>query len=284
MSDSERAGSKAKVVGDEAVQTGQQVENSKTFSTLVTVGLVDYGVIHLIVAWIAVQLAWTGSKRQASQQGAFQELASNPVGDVLLWVIAVGLFTLALWQIFEAVWGHREVQEDKKRLLKRLNSAARAIVYIALGVSAVATAARAPSSGKSSNSSEQSLTAKLMAMSFGRILVIIIGIVVIVVGGRLVYEGVRKKFTENLDGSVSAGVIRLGQVGYIAKGIAFAIIGVLFVIAAITFDPKKAGGLDAALRTVRDQPFGPYLLTLLALGLAAFGLYCFAWSKHPKKS
>ena len=59
---------------------------------------------------------------------------------------------------------------------------------------------------------------------------------------------------------------------------------VLFVVAAITFDPKKAGGLDAALRTVRDQPFGPYLLTLMALGLAAFGLYCFAWAKHPKKS
>jgi hypothetical protein len=165
-----------------------------------------------------------------------------------------------------------------------LSSAARAIVYIALGISAVATAAKAPSSRKSSNSGEQSLTAKLMAMSFGRTLVVIIGIVIVVVGGRLVYQGIKKKFTEDLDGSVSAGVIRLGQIGYIAKGIALAIVGVLFVVAAITFDPKKAGGLDAALRTVRDQPFGPYLLTLMALGLAAFGLYCFAWSKHPKKS
>ena len=98
------------------------------------------------------------------------------------------------------------------------------------------------------------------------------------------YRGITKKFTEQLAGSVSPGIVRLGQIGYIAKGIALAIVGVLFVVAAVTFDPKKAGGLDAALRTLRDQPFGPFLLTLMALGIACYGVYCFAWSAHPKKS
>ena len=53
---------------------------------------------------------------------------------------------------------------------------------------------------------------------------------------------------------------RLGTAGYCAKGVALAIIGGLFGYAAITYDPKKAGGLDAALSTVRDQPFGTVLL------------------------
>jgi hypothetical protein len=284
MSGSERAQTTAKRAGSGAEQTGRRVEDSKAFATLVRIGLIDYGVIHLLVAWIALQLAWTGTNQQASQQGAFRQLASNPVGDVVVWITAAGLFTLALWQVFEAIWGYQDIEEGRKRVMKRLGSACRTIVYIALGVSAAGTAAGSSSAGKSSNSSEQSLTAKLMSMSFGQILVIVVGLVIVVVGGRLVYRGITKKFTEELDGSVSSGIVRLGQIGYLAKGIALAIVGVLFVVAAVTFDPKKAGGLDAALRTLRDQPFGPVLLTLMALGIACYGVYCFAWSKHPRTS
>ena len=283
MSGTGRAEAKASSAGTKAEQTGQQVENSKTFARLVMVGLIVFGFIHLLVAWIAVDLAWTGSSQQASQQGAFRQMASNPAGDVLVWITAVGLFVLTLWQAFAAIWGYREIDDQRKRITKRLGSAGRAITYLVLGVSAATTAAGA-SSSKSSNSSEQTLTAKLLSQSFGRVLVIVIGLVVIVVGGRLVYRGISKKFTEELDGGVSAGVLRLGQIGYIAKGVVLGIVGVLFIVAAITFDPKKAGGMDAALRTLREQPFGPYLLTLMALGLACYGLYCFAWSRHPKTS
>src|ERR1700712_1384663 len=149
MSGSERAQATAKRAGGQAEATGRRVEDSKAFATLVRIGLIDYGLIHLLVAWIALQLAWTGTHQQASQQGAFRELASNPVGDVVVWITAIGLFTLALWQVFEAVWGHREVEKGRKRASKRFNSASRAVVYIALGVSAAGTAAGASSSSKS---------------------------------------------------------------------------------------------------------------------------------------
>lgn len=283
MSATGRAEDKAKDAGDKAEQTGRQIENTKTFGWLVMVGLIVFGVIHLLVAWIAIDLAWTGSSQQASQKGAFQEMAANPAGDILVWITAVGLFVLVVWQGFEAIWGYPEIDDQGKRTRKRLSSAGRAITYLVLGISAAVTAAGA-SSNKSSNSSEQSLTAKLLAQSFGQILVVIIGLVVVVVGGRLVYRGISKKFTKDLDGSVSGTIVKLGQIGYVAKGIVLGIVGILFVVAAITFDPKKAGGMDAALRTLREQPFGPYLLTLMALGLACYGVFCFAWSRHPKKS
>ena len=78
------------------------------------------------------------------------------------------------------------------------------------------------------------------------------------------------------------GVIILGTVGWVAKGIALVLIGLLFGWAAIRHDPKKAGGLDAALGTLRDQPFGPVLLLAMAAGFAAFGVYCFVWSRNAK--
>ena len=74
----------------------------------------------------------------------------------------------------------------------------------------------------------------------------------------------------------------VGRFGYVAKGIAIGAVGVLFGWAALSYDPGKAGGLDDALKTVRDQPFGPYLLSLVALGLAAFGLFCFAWARYAR--
>jgi hypothetical protein len=281
MTRPQNAASAAKRAGGEAEETGERVENSKAFGILVTVGLLAYGVVHLLVAWIALQLAWTGSNKQASQKGAFQEMASTTFGDVLVWITAVGLFALALWQIFEAIWGHRDAEEGRKRIVKRLGSAGKAVVYVVLGVSAASTAAGSSSSG---SNSQKTMTAKILALPFGRVLVIAIGIGVLVVGGRLVYRGVKKKFVKDLAGGASQGVLKLGQVGYIAKGTAFAIVGVLFVIAAITFDPNKGGGLDSALRTLRNQAYGPILLTIMALGIACFGLYCFAWSRRVKKT
>jgi len=284
MSEPGRTAAKAKSAGRSAEQAGHEVEHSKSFARLVMVGLIVFGVIHLLVAWIALDVAWTGSSRQASQKGAFQQMASNPFGDVLVWVTALGLFVLTIWQIFEAIWGYRDFQEKKKRISRRLRSAGRAITYLVLGVIATSTAVGGKSSKTSSNSSEQSLTAKLLSEPYGRILVVLIGVVIVVISGRLIYRGLSKNFTEDMDGGVSSAILGLGQVGYIAKGIVLAIVGVLFVIAAVTFDPKKAGGMDAALRTLRDQPFGPYLLTLMALGLACFGFFCFAWARHPRKS
>jgi hypothetical protein len=75
---------------------------------------------------------------------------------------------------------------------------------------------------------------------------------------------------------------RLGVAGYSAKGVAYGIAGLLFVVAAVTYDPEKARGLDAALTELRDQPYGQILLTLIALGIAAFGVFCFVQSKYRK--
>lgn len=278
MSGVSKARGAAANASDKAGDAGRDVQQSDSFRILVRVGLLSYGVVHLIVAWIAVQLAWFGGQQEASQKGAFQELASTGLGRITLWVVAVGLFALALWQLFEAVWGHGDREEGRKRTVKRVGSAGKVVLYVVLAVSAVRAAAGSSSSGDT----QKEMTASLMGNAAGRILVIAIGAAVVFAGGRLVYRGLSKKFTKDLAGGVSQGVVRLGQIGYSAKGVALGIIGLLFVVAAITYDPNRAGGLDTALRTLKDQPYGPYLLTVLALGIACFGAYCFAWSRHVK--
>ena len=53
----------------------------------------------------------------------------------------------------------------------------------------------------------------------------------------------------------------------------FALAGGLVIEAAVTYKPAKAGGIDKALLTLRNQPFGEFLLILAALGLIIFGIY-----------
>jgi sulfite exporter TauE/SafE len=280
-----RAADAGERLSDSAEDAGQQAMASKPFRILLTVGLVAYGVVHVLVGWIALQLAWSGltggDNQEASQQGALAEVASKPFGAVALWIIAVGLFALVIWQVVEAIWGHRDRPQGFKRVRKRLGSAGRAIAYAVVGAAAVRTATG--SSGSSGNK-EEGWTARLLALPFGRILVVAVGITIIVLGVRLVRRGVKKKFTEDLVGGISQGVVRLGQIGYIVKGIAYAIVGCLFGWAAITYDADKAGGLDEALRTVNGAPFGSALLTLMALGLICFGIYCFVWARYPRVS
>ncbi|MFC0626653.1 DUF1206 domain-containing protein [Kribbella deserti] len=246
----------------------QQARSSSVYRAAVTVGLIAYGVVHILIAWIALQVAWGGSGEEASQQGAMREMASTPLGSGLLWVVAIGLFALVIWQGFELVLGERKA-----------SAAGRIVVYLALGISAAKVAM---GSGGSGEAGQKSMTARLMAETPGRILVVVIGLVVIAVAARHFYKAYTKKFTEDLTGGVSDGTVMLGQAGYGAKGAALLIVGGLIAWAAISSEPAKAGGLDTALRTVKEQPFGTALLTLMALGIACFGVYCFVWSRNAK--
>ena len=254
-----------------------EVRRSRPYHVLVSIGLISYGVLHLVVAWIALQLVF-GRRGDASPEGALSQLGKQPLGGVLLWIMAIGLFTLTLWQAVEATIGRDEPSRDS-RLRRRLMSAGRAIVYLALGVLAVGIAI---GSASSSGDPEEKFTAQLMAVPFGRVLVAVVGAAVIGIGIAQIIKGVKQKFTEDLDRGAPPAVRRLGTVGYCARGIALTIIGGLFIWAAISYDPEKAGGMDAALSTIRGQPFGTVLLTIMAASIACFGVYCFFWAKMAR--
>jgi hypothetical protein len=121
-----------------------------------------------------------------------------------------------------------------------------------------------------------------MAVPLGRVLVVAVAAAILAVGITQIVRGVRQKFTEDLSGDRTRSTLALGTAGYVAKGVALGVVAGLFAWAAITYEPKKAGGLDAALHTVGSQPLGSVLLTVLAVGFAAFGLFCFVWARNAR--
>lgn len=268
-----KAGGKAEQAGDSAA-----------LELLARVGLTAYGVVHLLIGWLAVQIAWSASdSKSADTSGALKTIASQPFGKILLWLVAVGLVALALWQASEAIWGYRN-REGAKRVRKQVSSGVRAIIYAALGISA---ASMALGSGSSSSKSQQDATTGVLAWPGGRTIVVITALIIIGYGVAEVVKGVKKSFTEEIDTSSMSpaareGTARLGQVGYIARGIALAVVGSLLAYATLTFDRKKAQGLDGALQTILTQPFGRFLLTAVALGFAAFGVFSILQSRYRR--
>lgn len=253
---------------------------------LARVGLASLGVVHVLIGWLALQLVVGGGGDQADNQGALKTLADTPIGGALLWVVVVGLAGLVLWQLIEALAGATD-EDDAKRAVKRVLAAGKAVLYAALAWSAVKIATG--SSSRSSDASGETFSARLMEAPAGQLLVGLVGAAVIGAGVWFIRKGVTQRFRKRLEPAASAGdtgtaLIRLGVAGHVAKGAALGVLGALFVAAAIEHDPERSGGLDDALNTLLGQPGGDALVTVVGLGLAAYGLYCFGWARHMRRA
>jgi hypothetical protein len=251
----------------------RRASDSGPLQLLARSGLAARGIIWILIGWVAISVALGHSSHQADQQGALQMLAGEPFGLVLLWLLGIGFAGYALWRLSEAAFG---VAGEGTGAGPRLKSLARAVVYAFFAYLTFEIIA-----GHHSNQTrkEQDLSARIMHDgAWGRWLVGIAGVIIVVVGIVLITEGIRRKFlrylqTAQMSPRTRRIVERLGMVGIAARGVVIGLAGILVIDAAVTFKPSKAGGLDKALLTLRNQPFGEVLLIIAALGLIAFGIY-----------
>ena len=246
-------------------------------------GLAARGLVYALIGILAFQIAFVDRSKQADQRGAFQTLAQNGFGKAVLWIVIIGFLGYAVWQATEAAWGHRLERDQRKRTASRIESAVKAVIYVMLAAVAFQVVTGSSKEGQGG----EALTAKALKMTGGQFLVTLAGIVIIAAAAMVAWRGLRTKFEEQLDlsrlrPSARSALVNLGKVGYVARGVVFALAGILVVAAAVTFDPQKARGIDAALRQLAAQPYGPWLLSLAALGLMCFGAYSFAEARYRR--
>jgi hypothetical protein len=249
-------------------------------------GYATKGVVYLLIGLLAVMAAVGIGGMTTDQQGAFGWVLRQPFGRLLLGAIAVGLFGYALWRLVQGLLDTDGKGTDAKGLQARGAYVVSALVYLGLSVTAAQLALGAGGSGEGQSGTE-SWVAWLFGQPFGRWIVAGIGAGLVGTALLQFFEAYTAKFRENLDlASMDADrertVTRLGRLGFGARGVAFAIIGGFMLVAAIQARPEEARGLGGALDTLARQPFGPWLLGLVALGLAAYGLYMFAEARYRR--
>jgi hypothetical protein len=256
-----------------ATFNARRVADSKGMDRLARLGLVSRAVIYLVIGVLAVLMAFGNKQGETDQRGAMQDLARQTGGFALVLILAIGLACYSLWRLSEAAFG---VAGEGNKAGPRAQSLVRGLIYAFLAVSAFTILVQGHE--KSQAKQQKSYSARLMHYTAGRWLIGLLGVVVVVVGAVLIYQGLTRRFEKYFKlGEMSSGARRatefLGTVGTAARGFVFGLAGVLLVIAAVQFDPKKARGIDEALQTLRGTPVGPWLLVVVALGLVMFGLF-----------
>ncbi len=255
------------VVGE--VRDGAKfVEEHPAAAGVAAVGHVVNGIVHAIIGAIAIGIA-EGGGGSADQSGAMRAIDAHPLGNIALWFVGFALLGLAIYSVVLAIGESRHDKSDAAK------NAGRALMYAVVGAGALTYATGGTSDGEETT---ESLSSQLLQSWWGSALLVLAGLVILAIGVAMIYRGATKKFLEDVRMPPKFRTIFtwLGVSGYIAKGVAVAVVGILFVVAVFTRDASDTGGLDGALKSLVELPYGQPLLFAIAIGLILYGFFCLA--------
>ncbi len=273
----------------DVVERARGVTDHPVLTHVARVGLIAYGAMHLLIGWLAARLAWGARGADADQTGALKTVADGPGGTVLLWTIGLGMLALALWQAGEVLlWWHGLLDREHRRrtALVCAKCLAKALVYAVLGITALLFAV-----GLEYEADERlrELTDEVLGVPGGALLVGAVAVGVVAVGTYTLLRGLTGGFMKDIDLPTAPDrweplIEGIGRVGYVAKGIAFGLVGVLLWRAPSSADVSTATGLEGAMTAIAGvAAAGPWLLTGIAVGFAAFGIYALARARYPDR-
>jgi Domain of Unknown Function (DUF1206) len=245
-------------------------------------GLVAQGVSFGLVAVLAVELALGEGGGATDRQGALKKIADGSIGRVIVIALAVGFGAYALWRLAQVFLGHDvEERSGSPKWGKRLSSLGKAAIYAGLCWTAISIL----TGGGGGSNKEQETTKGILGWPGGRW---IVGAIALAIAGAALwnlYRGLSGRFKKQLKtGEMSATELRwtsrIAVVGLVARAVVFGIIAWFFFKAAVDYDPNQARGLDGALRKLAHEPYGEWLLAVVAAGLFAYGVFCVIQARY----
>lgn len=253
--------------------TGDGASHEAWIERAARIGYLAKGLVYLLIGGLAAAAALGLGGKTTGSEGALETIVRQPFGRVLLALVALGLVGYAVWRYVQGIADPEDKGTDLEGLTLRGYYLTSALIHTGLIFTAVKMIV---GSGGSSGGGTEQQTATLMSQPFGRWLVGLVGLVVI---GSAIYQFYRayqadftdRMDTKGLDGNAETWLERLGRFGLAARGVVFAIIGGFLISSALRAEPEQAKGLGESLATLESQPYGPWLLAVVALGLAFYG-------------
>jgi hypothetical protein len=260
----------------EVKKAGKKAEFSPLMEALTRIGYGTRGLIYIIMGLLAVQVALGKGGALASPLGAIAKIGKQPAGMLLLWIVLLGLISYSLWGVVRAVFDPLHKGNDMKGLIARGGFLVSAFGYaiLILPTYGYITGKSLASSGSQS----QKMITSIMAMPWGRWAIGILGLAALAAGLYQIYLGFKAGFDKQFETyALTRKQVKLatdvGRFGTAARGVVLALVGGLIVLAAYRANPSQPIGMDAALATLLHQPYGIWLLGIVAVGLIAFGCY-----------
>jgi hypothetical protein len=250
---------------------------------LARAGYVAKGVVYAVIGVLALRQAFGSGGQTTGTSGAVESVGSRPLGSLLLVLLALGLLGYTVWKFTQAIMDTEHKGSDAKGIGRRVAYAGSGLIHGGLAL----TAATVISSGSSGGSSSDDWTAQLMSVPLGRVLVALVGLGVLVVAIYQLHAALTAKFRRDLmlgqmRPAVEKWSTRAGSAGTAARAVVIAVAGLFVMLAAYQSDPQETRGLGGALQSVSNQPFGPYLLGAVALGLILYALFMLVVARYRR--
>jgi hypothetical protein len=255
--------------------TPQQKRSAAAWVTPVArIGFASIAVVYMTIGFLALLLAVGKGGRAIDQRGAIDTLEGLPGGKALLAIIALGMAGYAVWRLLQGTMDLEEKGKDAKGMAIRIGYIASGVAYASLAIYPMKGVLGRASQGDS----QKGFSAWLLSNDSGALILGAIGAAVIVWGIWHFVKAHKEKFMKHVKtGQMSANeqswMRRVGKLGLSARGVVLITLGVLAINAARHHDANEVQGFDGALRELAAQPYGSYILGLVALGLIAYGLY-----------
>ncbi|KEZ53603.1 DUF1206 domain-containing protein [Metabacillus indicus] len=238
-------------------------------------GYMAKGLVYFLIGVLALLAALGLGGKMTGTSGMFETVAGKPFGEILLWVIGIGLIGYVLWELIKAILDPERKGKKTKGILVRTGYAVSAVVYGAIAYKAISIAMHASSGG---GGSEKTISAKLLQQPFGQWIIGLVGAIIIGYGLYELYNGYTERFmnkfrVSEMNEHERKVARKSGKSGLIARGIVLAMIGYFFIQTAITANPEQSKGIDGALAELASKPYGGWMLGLAAAGLMLYGIY-----------
>ncbi len=240
-------------------------------------GYVAKGVIYLTIGWLALLTAIGLGGSESGTADVIRKIALWPFGEVLLVLLCVGLIAYVAWRLGQATWDTEHKGSGWLGWFQRLGFVISGGLYATLAWQCGELLFHSFSAGHDDTSQS---TQRLLGLPGGRWLLLVIGLAFVGVGIHQLRRAWQRAYRRNWHLSsrpnpplpLLEGIARLGLA---ARGITFILIGGLLDLAAWKLSPSNAQGLGGALNLLARQPYGHWLLGGVAIGLIAYGGYCF---------
>ncbi|WP_082235515.1 DUF1206 domain-containing protein [Halobacillus massiliensis] len=243
-------------------------------------GYMAKGTVYGLVGILAFMAAIGVGGKTTGTSGMLRTLAGVKFGEILLWLVGIGLIGYVIWGFIKAI-----KNPQNKGAISRIGYAVSGVIYGALAFKALKIAMHAGSGSKS----EESLSAQLLSQPFGQWILGAIGIIIIGYGLYELFTGWSERFmkqfkTGQMDPHEQKIACKSGKMGLMSRGVVLGLIGFFFVQTAVNSNPDQAKGLDGALSELAQTPYGQWVLGVVALGLILYGVYQIIRGRHEHMS
>jgi hypothetical protein len=247
------------------------------------VGYAAKCVVYCILGVLTIYTAFSAARAdEVSKKSVFQEILSVPFGTLSLTAITIGLACYVTWRVVQGITnpGNLDMNEPKEVLMRIF------YFFSAIAYGLATYVAMKVLMGSSDNSQQQQVSDNILQETWGALLVGTISLAIIVFAFIQLKHAMKVDFMDKFVASMSRRQRKLaewsGRLGFACRGVIYLIVGGFFVNASITQNSEKAGGLAEALKTLIVQPFGPWLVAAVGIGLIGFGVFCGLEGRYRK--